>query len=225
MSGTRPVKILVIDDSEESIRLVRVALDRYEAAKFQVLTCDNGAAALQILEREKDVDLILMDYYLPGSNGLDVTRQIQQRGIAVPIVFLSVAKDIDLVLEIMKHGVKDYILKEDIMSHVFPQTLVKVHERTRLQNEMQELETRRSRLEAMQEMVMSITTEITDPLQRMKDIVHSLEDHPIEERSKKYLGLMLDNIQRIEGKIEKLKNLKDDKTVQYIKDIRMIDLS
>jgi hypothetical protein len=47
----------------------------------------------------------------------------------------------------------------------------------------------------------------------------------LDEKAVKYLGLMRENLERIELKMEKLKNLREDKTVQYIKDIRMIDLS
>lgn len=45
------------------------------------------------------------------------------------------------------------------------------------------------------------------------------------EKVSKYLGIIKDSVSRIELKLEKLKNLKEDKTVQYIKDIKMIDLS
>ena len=45
------------------------------------------------------------------------------------------------------------------------------------------------------------------------------------EKGAKYLSLIKENLDRMETKMEKLKNLKEDKTVQYIKDIKMIDLS
>jgi hypothetical protein len=41
----------------------------------------------------------------------------------------------------------------------------------------------------------------------------------------KYLSIIRDNINRIETTMQKLQNLKEDRTVQYIKDVKMIDLS
>jgi hypothetical protein len=48
--------------------------------------------------------------------------------------------------------------------------------------------------------------------------------HP-EDNLKTYLSIIRDNLVRIEKKIAKLKELKSDRTVTYIKDIRMFDLS
>jgi nitrogen-specific signal transduction histidine kinase len=77
----------------------------------------------------------------------------------------------------------------------------------------------------MQEMIVGITGEITIPLQNMKGIVDVLIKNGNSEKRAKYLAIIRENVERIESKMEKLINLKEDKTVQYIKDIKMIDLS
>ncbi|MCU0412299.1 MAG: hypothetical protein MUF82_07195, partial [Bacteroidetes bacterium] len=84
---------------------------------------------------------------------------------------------------------------------------------------------KKRRLEAMQEIVVDISKQITEPLAEMKRVVDSLIAHPNAEKYGKFLSIIRDNVNRMDSKLDKLKNLKDDKTVQYIKDIRMIDLS
>jgi len=59
----------------------------------------------------------------------------------------------------------------------------------------------------------------------MKTIVENLLKSGHNDKTGKYLSIIKENIDRIQMKLDKLKNLREDKTVQYIKDIRMIDLS
>ena len=225
MAERNPIHVLCVEDAPETVHLVEMFLTRSEVAPFRVSSCSTSAAALGMLTGPHDVDIILMDYHLPDKNGIETARALMDLGCVVPIVFLTVHRDMHLVREVMKLGVREFIVKEDITSHIFPQTLAAVHERKVLSKQFEELDIRRSRLEAMQEMVVTITAQITEPLAAMKSIVHSLEENEREEKVARYLGLMRENIERIEGKMEKLKNLREDKTVQYIKDIRMIDLS
>jgi hypothetical protein len=59
----------------------------------------------------------------------------------------------------------------------------------------------------------------------MKKIVCELEQNGLSEKAMMYLKLIKDNVERMQLKLEKLRNLKEDKTVKYIRDIKMIDLS
>ena len=59
----------------------------------------------------------------------------------------------------------------------------------------------------------------------MNKIVGELEQNALPEKAVKYLKLIKDNVERMQLKLEKLRNLKEDKTVKYIRDIKMIDLS
>jgi len=142
-----------------------------------------------------------------------------------PVIFLTVNKDVNLAVEVMKLGVEDYLVKEEVSTPILPKTILGVVEKRKLQREMEQLEIRKKRIEAMQELIVGITDEVCTPLDGMKDIIESLLRHGGNEKTGKYLTIIKENIDRIQLKVEKLKNLKEDKTVQYIKDIRMIDLS
>lgn len=219
------INVLLIEDNAAFAKLVKLYLDKYEEAKIEVLWKDNGSEGIEEAERNKEIDVILMDYFLPGINGLEVTKVLKEKNIDRPVIFLTVNKDMNLAVEVMKLGVEDYLVKEEISTPVLPKTIMSVVEKRKFQLEVAELEIRKKRLEAMQELIVGISAEVTSPLKSMKEAVELLLRKENSEKGVKYLGIIKDNVIRIEAKMEKLHNLKEDKTVQYIKDIRMIDLS
>ena len=218
------IRVLLIEDNPDFAKLVKVYLGKSEEMKFAVEWKCNGREGIdEALAGQYDV--ILMDYFLPGLNGLEVTRSLQEKNVASPVVFLTVNKDVNLAVEVMKLGVEDYLVKEEISTPILPKTIMSVVEKRKLKREVAELEIRKKRLEAIQEMIVNITNEVSAPLAAMQGIVRELLDGGPAENTVKYLTIMKENVDRIHFKMEKLKNLKEDKTVQYIKDIRMIDIS
>ena len=225
MAAKKHITVLLVEDNIDFAKLVRIYLSRFEDAEIEVIWKENGTEGIEEAVRNQGVDVILMDYFLPGMNGLEITRALKEKEVETPVVFLTVNKDMNLAVEVMKLGVRDYLVKEEISTPILPKTIMTVVEKRKFQKEVAELEVRQKRLEAMQELIVGITKEITVPLQAMKDIVDILIKIGNTDKRAKYLSIMHDNIERIESKMEKLINLKEDKTVQYIKDIKMIDLS
>ncbi len=87
--------ILVVDDEARIREVVQYALTR---EGFRVSTVDDGAAALDTLERG-EFDLVVLDVMLPGMDGLELCRRVRAASSSVPILFLSARNDeIDRVL-------------------------------------------------------------------------------------------------------------------------------
>ncbi len=225
MENQTTIEVLLIEDNRDFANLVELFLRKHEPDRFHVLWKENGQAALAELATNAAFDVILMDYFLPGQNGLEVTRAIQQMGVSVPIIFLTVNKDFDLAVEVMKLGVEDYLVKEEVSTPVLPKTILNVIERRRLRAQLTALEITQKRLEAIQEMVLKITQEIRLPLDGMRSRVDTLITDHETDHLKTYLVIIRDNLLRIDKKIAQLKEMKTDKTVPYIRDIRMLDLS
>lgn len=225
MDEQQAVHILLVEDNKDFAKLVDLFLRKHQPEKFEVVWKDNGTDALAEIAKGQEFDIILMDYFLPGQNGLEITRILQDRRIPVPIVFLTVNKDFDLAVEVMKLGVEDYLVKEEISTPVLPKTILNVIERQVLKNQLTTLEITQRRLEAIQEIVVTIAREIRLPLDGMNQTVEDLLKNHRDDNLKTYLSIIRDNLVRIDKKISKLKEMKSDKTVQYIKDIRMFDLS
>ena len=219
------INILMIEDNDDFGRLVELYLSQHPDYIFDLVWKKNGEDGLKEFEANSNYHLILMDYNLPGMNGVEVTSALVQRGITVPIVFITVNRDFNLAVETMKLGVEDFLVKEEISTPVLPRTIVSVLERVRLRQQLSALEISSQRIEAIQELVLGISQDLVTPLDAMKKNVDKLMQSRIATDMKMYLRIINENVERMQVKLSRLKSLKEDKTVQYIKNIRMIDLS
>ena len=120
------VVILLIEDNKDFARLTELNLQRFEKDKFVIIWKENYQTALAEIESNPNLDVILMDYFLPGKNGLEITRDLRERRVLLPIVFLTVSKDFEIALNVMKLGVAEYLNKEEISSPVLPKTILNV---------------------------------------------------------------------------------------------------
>jgi len=102
-------RILVVDDDQGIVRLVRAYL---EQNGYEVLVAYDGETALHIVRRERP-DLVLLDLMLPGRDGLDVTRVVRgDTGLAaMPIIMLTArVEDHDKIVG-LELGADDYVTK------------------------------------------------------------------------------------------------------------------
>jgi two-component system, OmpR family, response regulator len=76
--------ILCVDDEENQLILRKLLL---EQAGYRVLTSNSAAKAIELF-RSETIDLVIVDYYMPGMNGLSLARELRQTK-KVPIVVLS----------------------------------------------------------------------------------------------------------------------------------------
>lgn len=76
--------ILCVDDEENQLALRKLLLER---AGYRVLTAESPAKAIELFQSDA-VDLVILDYYMPGMNGLSLAREILQKK-RLPVVVLS----------------------------------------------------------------------------------------------------------------------------------------
>ena len=217
--------ILLVEDNRDFANLVQIYLTKYEEGKFSVIWRENGEAGLKEVESNPDIDVILMDYFLPKTNGLEVTRKLREKQYRLPVIFVTVNRDFDLAVEVMKLEVDDYLVKDEISTPVLPRTILNVLEKRKLQEHLTALEVSKHRLETMRKMVSEILKSITEPMVELEKGVGQFQSISSAKKYETYLAIIRDNLRRLTTKIELLKSLNNDKTVPYIKDIRMIDLS
>ncbi len=106
MNSVAEQTILVADDDEHILELVSLYLRR---AGYGVITAKDGDEALA-RERDHRPDLLILDVMMPGPDGLQVARQLRQKG-DVPIVLLTArGSDIDKIAG-LRLGADDYVTK------------------------------------------------------------------------------------------------------------------
>lgn len=99
-------KILVVDDEAKILKMVS---DYLEAVGFEVTGALDGISALKKY-REFDFDLIVLDFMMPGLDGIDVIRRIREES-SVPIVMLTARAEESDKLMGLEIGADDYIVK------------------------------------------------------------------------------------------------------------------
>jgi signal transduction histidine kinase/ActR/RegA family two-component response regulator len=82
----RGAVILLVDD-DSAVREVTGSI--LEEIGYVVLKVGSGGAALELLERHTKVDLVLLDFAMPGMSGVELARQIQQKSPALPVLFVT----------------------------------------------------------------------------------------------------------------------------------------
>ncbi|MDQ6423646.1 response regulator transcription factor [Paenibacillus sp. LHD-117] len=103
----KAIRVLVVDDEEQMTSFIASYLTN---EGYSVKQVHSGAEALQELEESPAFDLILLDWMMPGMNGLDVCRRLR-RFSDVPVIFLTAkTEEIDKVLG-LEIGADDYITK------------------------------------------------------------------------------------------------------------------
>src|SRR6185369_7221669 len=120
------ISILLVEDNKDFAKLLQVYLHRFEKDRFQIIWKENYSEAMAELAANANIDVVLMDYFLPGKNGFEISKEIIEKEIRIPIIFLTVNKDFDVVLKVMKLGIADYLVKEEISSPVLPRTILNV---------------------------------------------------------------------------------------------------
>jgi DNA-binding response OmpR family regulator len=100
--------ILLIDDEESVRSLFQVALER---AGYRVLTAENGQHGLRLLEHQ-EVDLILVDIFMPGMDGLELIPLLRKTRPATKIIAISGGSGRRNYLDMAKHLGADDTLKK-----------------------------------------------------------------------------------------------------------------
>jgi DNA-binding response OmpR family regulator len=98
--------ILVVDDDKKTVELIRLYLER---ERYQVIVAYDGLQALE-LARQKQPNLIIMDWMLPEMNGLDACRILHEES-HTPIIMLTARSTEDEKLLGLALGADDYLTK------------------------------------------------------------------------------------------------------------------
>jgi two-component system cell cycle sensor histidine kinase/response regulator CckA len=129
-----PLRVLIIEDSENDCRLLLSSLQRggYDVTHKRVY----DAQALDAGLDAGPWDIVISDYSMPGFKGTDALAMVRKKGLEVPFVFLSGTIGEETAVNAMRAGAQDYVIKGKA-ARLLPA----------IQRELQEAEDRRERKE------------------------------------------------------------------------------
>ena len=105
------VEVLVVDDSKTFAFKMQALCKKYN---LNTIVAYSGEEALDIIPQRPNLKLVLVDYMMPGLNGLEVTQQIRKnyKKDELAIIALSGMSEKDIVASFLKYGANDFLYKD-----------------------------------------------------------------------------------------------------------------
>ncbi len=100
--------ILIVDDDPAQRRLLQAAVERNG---FLTRAAENGAQAVEAVDKHADIDIVLLDLVMPGMSGQEALKEIRQRRADLPCIVLTASGGIDTVVQAMQAGATDFFVK------------------------------------------------------------------------------------------------------------------
>ena len=182
MSEPNP-RVLYIDDDDGLCRLVARALAR---KGFDVITAGNGPAGVERV-RGESFDLVAVDHYMPGHDGLATLTDLTALPDCPPVVYVTGSDEGKVAVAALKSGAVDYIVKSadenffDLLASTFAQVLEQGQLRQSRDRAEADLRASNLRLEAL---LREVNHRVANNLQMVMSFV-GMQAHAIDDRAAK----------------------------------------
>ena len=100
--------ILLVDDE---VPFVETMTKRLTKRDFQVQTAFSGQAGLDVLQKNHDVEVVILDVKMPGMDGIETLKQIKSKHPLVEVIMLTGHATVESAIDGMKLGAFDYLMK------------------------------------------------------------------------------------------------------------------
>lgn len=103
------LKVFLVEDDEAYAEFIKKSLRK----KYQIYSFTTAEECLVTL-KSISPDVLILDYHLPGISGIELYEQIKDKlSSEVKVIMMSAIDDGNLVLDFIKKGVRDYVVKDE----------------------------------------------------------------------------------------------------------------
>ena len=103
------MKTLLIVDDEKHICLLYE--EEFKDEGYNVLTASNGLEALELIEKHREIDLVLLDIKMPEKDGFYVLNTLNEKGLNLKVIVLTAYADVKSAIDSARLGATDFISK------------------------------------------------------------------------------------------------------------------
>jgi signal transduction histidine kinase len=133
----KKITVLIIEDDPGDIHLVRRCLEDIPDWQVKLLSFTEPAEGLAHLSQH-EVDIVLLDFLLGATTGLEVLKLIQRNGYKCPVVILTGHGHEELAAELMRFGAADYLPKNRVASNSLKRVISNAVSKYKLQEALEE---------------------------------------------------------------------------------------
>ncbi len=138
--------VLLVDDEAE---FVETFSERLVLRNLEISKAFSGEEALQVLDENKNVEVVILDVKMPGMDGIETLAEIKRKNPLVEVMMLSGHADVTSAIEGMKRGAFDYLIKPVYMYQIITKvteaaTKKRQHEEKIIQARIKEITSRRA---------------------------------------------------------------------------------
>lgn len=210
--GAITTQVLLVEDDPGFQLLIQRILERMDPPA-SVDTVEDGATALRWLE-QRAYDLALLDYSLPGRNGLDVLRDLKALGSSVPVVMVTGMGNETVAVDALKLGAHDYLVKSGDLKTALPLVVRRVIEKVRLEDGLRRYSEENERLRELDRLksqfIANVSHELRTPLVSIAGYTDMLQTGhlgPLTADQRRALQVCSRNAERLKVLIDNILNL------------------
>jgi DNA-binding NtrC family response regulator len=119
-----PVLNVLIVDDEPTYRIVLT--QTLKGCGHTTEACETGDGAISLLQKNK-YDVVLLDYKMPGTSGINVLQWMYGMKMEVPVILITGYGSEEIALEAWKWGARDYFVKGKSDMSQLPEIVLKVY--------------------------------------------------------------------------------------------------
>ncbi|MFC2048743.1 response regulator [Elusimicrobiota bacterium] len=226
------ITILIVDDDRDVMELVDNLLS---TEGWNTIPVSSGEEAIQQLEQDPSIDILITDIKMPGIDGIKLMERIKEEEIDTEIIIMSAYSSLPAAISAVNLGADRYIQKPFTIDHMIA-TVKQVEDKIRLKRENEELltELKQNNMELVKlskikdDFLSMVSHELKTPLAVIKDSAGIILENmagPINEKQGKLLKAVDSSVIRLVGIVNNLLGLStiESGKIQVYKE--MIDIT
>ncbi len=157
-----PINVLLIEDDPGDTDFIKEILLEVTDHTFRLECVDWLKKGLKRLT-EGNIDVVLLDLFLPDSHGLDTLARVNAKAPSVPIIVLTGLEGETPALKAVQAGAQDYLIKDSVDSNLIIRSMRYAIERKRVEEELRQSLAKLRRIMGGIIQAMTMTVETRDP--------------------------------------------------------------
>lgn len=100
--------VMLVDDE---VAFVETMVKRLSKRNLKIISAYSGPEALEALEKNQNIDVVLLDVKMPGMDGIETLGEIKKAHPLIEVIMLTAHATVESAIEGMKKGAYDYLMK------------------------------------------------------------------------------------------------------------------